>query len=301
MVMTNLGAHPDAVDMAKTKRRHIRSNVRDRLLARALNEPVDIDCTAGGTITLTLDQMWASGHLRLIGTPGGAFTLELADGNRDFSIENTTGQTATIETATGATSPPVLLDGETFEVVEHGTDITVVGTNGVQAGAMMADGSVSPTALINLADNTVARPKFKDISQVVTSPSSSSGALTLDMENGNVFDVTLTEDVTTLNLDNPPDKGDTLLLEDGSGGVLLEDGSGILLKETDQFGTIILVARQNGTGGWEFTWPVNVLWEQDTGGSPAQTLSANAVDIYAIMTLIAGVEWYGIVLGLNMK
>lgn len=273
--LPNLGAHPDAVGMAKTKRRHIRSNMRDILLDRALNTPRDVDCTAGGTITLSLDQMWASGFLRLTGSPAGTFTLELDDGNRDLSIENTTGQTVTIETATGAITPPSLPDGEAFEIQERGTDITVVGSNGVQVGAMMADGSVSPTALINFADFTISRPKFKDIAQTVTSPSSASGVLTLNMENGNAFDVTLDEDVTTLVLDSPPVTGD--------------------------FGTIILIARQDGTGGWEITWPAPVIWERATGTSPAQTLTPDAVDIYALMTPDAGTTWYGLVLGLDMK
>lgn len=275
MAMTNLGAHPDAVDMAKTKRRHVRSNSRDLLLSRALDTPRNVDCTAGGTITLSLDEMWATGYLRLTGTPGAAFTLELDDGNRDLSIENTTSQTATIETATGASSPPTIVAGDTKDIFEHGTDITVTGINGVQVGAMMADGSVSPTALINFADYIVSKPKLKDVGLTVTSPSSSSGTLTLDMENGNAFDVTLDEDVTTLTLSNPPATGD--------------------------FGTIILIARQDGTGGWDFTWPGSMIWERATGESPAQTTTPNAVDIYALMTPDEGTTWYGLVIGLDMK
>lgn len=273
--LPNLGAHPDAKPMLGTgRRRQVRSNSRDYLLMRALGASNDVDCTAGGTITLTLEQMWASATLRLTGTPGAAFTLELADGNRDIAIENTTGQTATIDTATGAASPPTLVAGETKEFQERGVEIITTGINGVQVGAMMADGSVSPTALIDFADNILAKAKLKDTGLTVTSPSSSSGTLTLDMVNGNAFDVTLTEDVTTLDLDNPPTTGD--------------------------FGTIILIARQDDTGTWDITWPASVIWERDTGESPAQTTTADAVDIYALMTPDAGTTWYGLVLGLDM-
>jgi len=246
--------------------------------------------------------MWASATLRLTGTPGAGFTLELADGNRYFAIVNTTGQTATIDTATGAASPPTLVAGEIKEFQERGIEIITTGVIAAQAGAMMADGSVSPTALIDFVDFIISKPALKDTGLTVSSPSSSSGTLTLDMVNGNAFDVTLTEDVTTLNLNNPPSKLSGIQLEDGAGNLQLESGADILLQEgTNQFGTIILIARQDGTGTWDITWPGLVIWERDTGESPAQTTTANAVDIYVLMTPDEGTTWYGLVLGLDMK
>ncbi len=327
--MDNFAAHPDAVDMGTTKRRWVRSNSRDSLLGRKLSSAVDIDCTAGGTIVLTVDEQLANRHIRLTGTPGAGFTLEIADGDGTFSFENTTAQTATLDTNSGATPPITLLTLEIAEIQVRGIEMLQTASSGVQVGAMMADGSVEPTALINLADFILARPKLKDVSLTVTSPTSSSGTLVLDMENGNFFNVTLDEAITTLTLDNPPNKIDSgILLEDGSGVLLLENGTDILLKETtDQFGVITLIARQDGTGGWAITWPSNIKWEQggssllledglgkllledgsgillleSSGFSPAQTLDPNAIDWYTLMTLDAGTTWYGLVRGLDMK
>jgi len=306
MALPNLGAHPDAVDMGtsvvETLYREIRSNSRDQLLEKSANVPVDVDTTAGGTIALTVEQQWASQLIRLTGTPGAPYTIQLFDGNRNLEFENVSGQTATIDTVTGAASPPTIIDGANKILFERGIEITEAARIGLQSGALLHSGHVNPTAGIPFADFELKRAHFIDYAFEVTSPTSSSGILVLDMELSNFFDVTLTEDVTTLTLDNPPDAASGLLLEDGSGRLLLEDGTGVLLQEeTDTAGSIFFIVRQDTSGGWQITWPGTVIWESASGGSPAQTLPANAIDFYWLFTTDSGATWYGVVLGLDMK
>ncbi len=240
--------------------------------------------------------------IRLTGTPGAAFTVEFADGNKQAEIENVSGQSATIETATGASSPPVVPTALTAIIQVHGTDITRFGIVGLQVGALLHSGQVPLTGSQDFSERKIKRALLKDTSYEVTSPSSSSGTLILNMELGNWFDVTLTEDVTTLTLDNPPVGSSRILLEDGLGSLFLEDGSGYLINEvSDAVGNIFFIARQDNTGGWSITWPASIIWERDTGESPDQTLAADAVDVYWFFTLDGGTTWYGHLLGLNMS
>ena len=323
MALPNLGAHPNAVDMATTKQREIRSNSRDYLLDESNNGAVDVDVSAGGTITPTTDERLANGHLRFTGTPATDPVLNIPDDDRQLAFNNTTAKDIRSTDGDGellleSVDSLLLEDGsgvllleastiliptiETRLLQKEGATYHTIGRIGLEAGALLHSGDVSPTALINFADNVIAKAEFKDYAFTVTSPSISSGTLVLDVENGNVFDVTLTENVTTLTLSNAASNAFEVQLEDGSGGIQLEDGSGNVLLEDDIFlVTIIFIAKQDSGGGNIITWGTEIQWEQDTGDSPNQTLTGNAIDIYLLQTISGGASWYGVVLGLDMK
>lgn len=275
MALPNLGAHDNATDMGTTLQREIRSNSRDWLLDESQNASVDVDVSAGGTIVLTTNQQLGAGFIRLTGSPGAGFTIELADGDRFLEFENVSGQTATIDTNTGAASPPTIADGDTKTIHERGIEITVIASSNVPSNALLVGGSVPVTGDFVWGDFVISRAKFKDIALVLTTPSSSAGTLVLNMTLSNVFEVTLTEAVTTLTLSAPPASG--------------------------KYGAMIFIAKQDGTGTWAITFPGSVKWEQDTGSSPSQTTDANAVDVYLLITTDAGTTWYGFVLGLDMR
>jgi len=118
---------------------------------------------------------------------------------------------------------------------------------------------------INMQDQQLTRPQLKDFSETSTTPVISSGSLTLDLETGNVFDVVLTEDVTSLILASAPASGHA--------------------------GAATLILRQDATGGRTLSWPGSVKWPG--GAPPAVTAVANAIDIYAIVTRDGGTTWYG--------
>jgi len=107
----------------------------------------------------------------------------------------------------------------------------------------------------------------------VDAPASSSGALTIDMANGNFFEVTLTENVSTTVFSNPPASG--------------------------KAGKFTLILKQDGTGGRTFAWPASVDWAG--GSAPTLTTAASAVDILDFISTDGGTTWYGNVIGLDVK
>ena len=142
------------------------------------------------------------------------------------------------------------------------------------AGALAAKdlvdaGDIAAGALdsvpIDMQDQQLTRPELKDFSETSTSPAVSAGSLTLDLETGNVFEVTLSEDVTTLSLANPPAAG--------------------------RAGSCALILKQDATGGRMLAWPSSVRW---AGGSPPLvTPAAAAIDVYGFVTRDGGATWYG--------
>jgi len=122
----------------------------------------------------------------------------------------------------------------------------------------------------NLADNLLTRPYIKDYAEVVTAPTISSGVLTLDLENGNVFDVALNAAITTFTVSNPP--------------------------ATGRSGSFTLIFTADGTAR-AVTWGAAVKW---AGGTPPTLTSTNGKkDIFVFTTLDAGTNLYAVVAGQN--
>ncbi len=293
MALPNLGAHPRSTDMGTTDQREIRSNERDYLLEGSNNGAVDISVAAGGTITPTTEERLGNGFIRFTGAPPTDHVLVITEQARQLAFFNDSTRAITTTAADGELlleaadsllledgsgvllleAPSTLIPiGETRLFQKDGEVFRTLGLVGLQTGALLHSGQVNPTALIDFDDEILAKVEFKDYAFTVDTPSSSSNVLVLDVENGNYFNVTLTEAVTTLTLSNP------------------------FTEST----TIILIATQDGTGTWEITWPASVIWEQATGESPAQTTTANAVDIFMLQTVDTGTTWYGFILGLDM-
>lgn len=323
MALPNLGAHPNAADMETTLQREIRSNSRDHLLEGAVHGAVDIDASTGGTITPSEDERLANGLIRFTGSPSIDSVLEISETARQIELENTTGQDILTTTVTGdlllengvdslqledgsgnlvlESSAVLVPSGETRIFFKDTTNYREVGRVGLQSGALLHSGAINPTGNVNFADFLIARAEMKDVAVTVSSPSSSSGTLILNLENGNAFDVTLTEDITTLTLSNPPASG--------------------------KVGVITLIARQDGIGGHDITWPASVKWnknvtskielegntdilllEDGTGGillepfeDSTQITTADSVSIYILKTFDAGTTWYVVIAGADMR
>lgn len=89
---------------------------------------------------------------------------------------------------------------------------------------------------------------------------SEAGALDIPFDEGSTLLVTLTEDVDTLTFSGAP-------------------GDGFAQR-------LVVYIQQDDTGGWEITWPNNILWP--SGGVPEVTLAANALDCFVFDTLDGG-------------
>lgn len=104
---------------------------------------------------------------------------------------------------------------------------------------------------------------------IVTANSTST--TTLNLANGNVFNITLVGNTT-------------IAFSGATNGVAC---------------AVSLYLRQNGTGGFTTTWPASVQWAGGT--DPTLTTTANAVDILVFETLNGGTTWYGSLVGANFS
>ncbi len=255
MTLSNLGSHPRAVDMGTPVQRDILSNERDYLLDGSAHGAVNVDVASGGTITPTLEERLANGHLRFTGSPSTDPVLDIPETALQLELQNSATRDIITTAADGnlvlevgvdelllengdklllETSSVLVAVGERKIYFKDGVTFRETGNVGIPDNAFLAEGSVPATGDFAFGDLVISRAKFKDTSLTRTAPSSSSGTLILDKENGDVFEVTLTEAVTTLTLSNFPASG--------------------------KAGSMIFIAKQDGTGGWVITWPAAVKW-----------------------------------------
>jgi len=122
------------------------------------------------------------------------------------------------------------------------------------------------TAAVQLSDNELRRPLLLDYAVKHNVVSSVSGTLTLDLSTGNSFVTTLTENVTTVTISNPPATGD--------------------------YGQFVIKIIQDGAGGaFTVTWPASVIWP--SGTAPVITVTNSAIDEITLRSIDAGTQWRG--------
>jgi len=132
-----------------------------------------------------------------------------------------------------------------------------------RTGAVSAQAGDYDGLPLDLQDAPLTRPTLTDYSETSTAPSIASGALTLDLEAGNVFDVVLTEDVSAISLVNPPASG--------------------------SLGTISVRFRQDATGGRTVD-----LSAFDFGNAPVPAMPATATTgrlWITALTVDGGTTW----------
>jgi len=117
-----------------------------------------------------------------------------------------------------------------------------------------------------MGDNEVREALLKDYAIKHNSISSVSGTLTINLVDGNSFVTTLTENITTVVLDNPPSTG-----------------------RYGQF--VIKIIQDAAAGAFTVTWPSSVKWPGGT--APIITTSNGAIDEITLRTIDAGIEWRG--------
>ncbi len=248
---------------------YVRANEIGLRITEATQQDISINVAAGSTIVVTSTQFEENVHFDLTGSPGGAFSLRVPDGDRNYVVENNSGQIATVDTVSGAGSPVAVAAADIVHLQNKGTDIVKTADVGSGSGQLQADGSVAATGDFNWADFEIARVDLKDYGEVKTAPVSSSATITLDIVNGNVFEIVLFEDITTVTLSNPSDTGTSC--------------------------SITLILEQDTTSGWTITWPASVDWPG--GIAPTLSTGSNEVDIVVLMTIDAGTRWYATLVG----
>jgi len=104
--------------------------------------------------------------------------------------------------------------------------------------------------------------------ETVSTVAASTSSTTLDLNNGNVFSVTLSAN-TTLSVSN------------------VANGKACSFS---------LYLKQDGTGSRTVTWPSGTKW---SGGAPTLSTAANAVDICVLESIDGGTTWYASLVGTN--
>lgn len=107
-------------------------------------------------------------------------------------------------------------------------------------------------------------------SETVSTIASATGAVTLNLANGNVFNVTTT--------------GNTTFSFSGA--------------TSGRACSFALYLRQDGTGNRTVTWPASVRW---SGGVPARSTGASDIDIFVFESIDGGTNWFGSLVGANFS
>lgn len=113
-------------------------------------------------------------------------------------------------------------------------------------------------------------PVFIDYEERFTSPAISAGSLTLNLANGNVFDVALNAAINTLTISSPP--------------------------ATNNAGSFVLIFTADGTAR-AVSWGTAVTWSGGT--TPTLTSTNGKKDVFGFISLNSGTNWYGFVGGQN--
>lgn len=103
--------------------------------------------------------------------------------------------------------------------------------------------------------------KLKSYDEYINANTATTGATTLDISSGNFFNLTLTGNVT-FTFSNAP---------------------------SSRMVSFTIVAKQDATGGRTITWPTGTKWPG--GVAPPATTTANAIDIWSVMTYDGGTTW----------
>jgi hypothetical protein len=119
--------------------------------------------------------------------------------------------------------------------------------------------------------SVIDKPTFKNIKEVYSSPSISSGFLTLNLNDGNVFLVNLNANILTITISNPPNSAFV--------------------------GNFVLVFTADGTARG-VAWPNSIKWGEV--GAPTLTSTNGKKDIFNFITYDGGTNWYGSVAGQNI-
>jgi len=113
---------------------------------------------------------------------------------------------------------------------------------------------------------------LKDYKETVQTNATATGAVALNLADGNVNSITLTGN-TTLSFNNPASSG--------------------------LASNLTIIIAQDATGSRTVTWPASVKWAGGT--APTITTTASAVDILTLFTVDGGTTWYGFLSGADMS
>ncbi len=198
----------------------------------------------------------------------------------DLHYWDTSSETLGIITGTEAASPsqptiPDPIDKIPFKLTYHRVGSTKILNSDDSANSYIMGRNIIPflsvglaklAAALNCQDKEVQRALLKDYAEKLTTLAAAGATETLDIENGNAFDITL-DQACTFTFSNPIASGN--------------------------MASFTLILRQDGTGGFATTWPASVDWTD--GSAPTLVTTASSVTILGFITVDGGTIWHGFV------
>ena len=173
-----------------------------------------------------------------------------------------------LETKLGISAAPAA-SASNNAFLEHSSGGTTGWTNTL-TGATIAGATLSG-AIVG-ADQIMSAVTHKDYAETCAENAASGAAATIDLNDGNVHHVQLTDNCT-FTFSNPVTTGDS--------------------------SSFTLILEQDGTGSRTATWPASVKWAAAT--APTLTTTADRFDVLAFTTVDGGTRWYGFVAGQDFQ
>lgn len=153
--------------------------------------------------------------------------------------------------------------------VSNTTSVTLPTTGTLTTLATVLATANSWGATQTYADNVITGAELKDFSET-TQTVAAATTTTVDYTAGGIVNLTQDTAITTFNITNPSPTGKTCKL--------------VIIRTKDNTGTARLI-----------TWPSGTIWPNGT--IPTLSSTANAVDIFTLITKDAGTTWYGFIGG----
>lgn len=215
------------------------------------------------------------------GDLGADRTLVVANDTTTQKVEVATGGTLQstrkrINFISGTNATVTAVD----DAINNKVDVTVSaagsGGPGVGSAAPLALGTATAGSSLNASREDHVHPTAGLTlatgggQEGIVTINNASGATNLSLATGNIFNVTLSGDVTF-------------------------SFSGAVAGKACSFGLYI---SQDVTGGHLITWPAGVKW---SGGIPSLSTAASAVDILVFETINGGGVWFGSLVGTNFQ
>lgn len=217
-----------------------------------------------GAYVLVSDEAWLDVGLAADFTAvSGTFTAPV--GATSVQLRGRGGTEIDSASLTGPESGAVEGDGPAEEVGTT-TDTAALSDHNHQHDNLLSRSNPEAHPQYALAADVVVGEfvKARDGGEEIVNTVAASGTTeTLDLADGNVHDVTLTDNCT-------------FTFAGATNGVSC---------------SMLLILRQDGTGSRSVTWPGSVSWPDDT--APTLATGANDVDILSFVSVDGGTTWYG--------
>ena len=255
----------------------------DLTVSGSINATVSGNSTTADSLsterTITLDGD-VSGAVNFDGSTNVTLTTTIADDSHNHTIANVDGLQAALDakspldnpTFTGTLAAPTINASTALQIGGAAITASVLEINrlaNVSSNIQtQLDGKVGSTFTgdVDITGELVV-DSYNETYAAITS---SSGTATIDCEAGNVFALTLSENVTTFTWSNPPSSGTA-------------------------YGFSLKVIQDASASGYTITWPTSVNWPN--GFAPTLSSGASAIDQFVFYTHDGGTTWYGFVAG----